>query len=305
MIIFLYGQDSYRINQKLQEIVNGYKAKNPSGFNFFSYDLSEDFFKELKEKLSNSSLIPEKKLIVLKNIFKTNAEAVLEIFRSQNISKRDDIIIIAISFSNTDGSELFRYLIKKPNQFQNFKPLKEYEVKNYAKKLLSLSNVDLTGEALDFLIFNCGYNLWLIDSEIKKLANFSSKVGNSVISKSQAEELMISNVNHNIFELTDALAKKNKKKALLALYKVLENGENPTELLGLLAWQVRNILNFKTSPGSLKLHPFVLSKVKESAVLFSTDELSKILLKIIDLDLAFKTSRLNEKTALSLLLSEL
>lgn len=303
MIIFLYGQDSYRINQKLQEIINGYKAKNSSGLNFSSYDLSEDFFKELKDKLTNSSLIPEKKLIVLKNVFKTNAEEILEIFRSQNISKRDDIIVIAVALGDKDGSELFKYLTKKPNQVQNFKPLKEYEVKNYAKKLLSSSGVDLTGEALEFLVFNCNHNLWLIDSEAQKLAAFSAKGG--VISKSQVEGLMVSIASHNIFELTDALAKKNKKSALSALYKALDNGENPTELLGLLAWQARNILNFKINPGPLKLHPFVLAKVKESASLFSIDELNKILLKIIDLDLAFKTSRLNEKTALSLLISEL
>lgn len=302
MIIFLYGQDSYRISQKLQEIINGYKKKNPSGFNFFSFDLSEGHLEKLKDGLANTSLILEKKLILIKNILKDNPESVLEIFKSQNVAKRDDIIIIVVYFSDKDGSELFKYLIKKPNQAQNFELLKEYEVKNYAKKLLSLSSVDLTGEALDFLVSNCNYNLWLIDSEVKKLASFSAK---NVVSKSQVEELMVSSANRNIFELTDALARKNKKKALLALYKNLENGENPAELLGLLAWQARNILNFKVSPDSLKLHPFVLSKVKESASLFSTDELNKILLKIIDLDLAFKTSQLNEKTAISLLLSEL
>src|SRR3989344_9673596 len=150
MIIFLYGQDSYRINQKLQELINGYKAKNPSGFNFFSHDLSEYSLKELKEKLTNNSFIPEKKLIILKNIFKIDPKAVLEIFKSQNISKRDDMIVIAISFIDSDKSEFFKYLIKKPNQAQNFKMLKEYEVKNWTKKLLNSTKIDLTGEAFDF-----------------------------------------------------------------------------------------------------------------------------------------------------------
>ncbi len=114
--------------------------------------------------------------------------------------------------------------------------------------------------------------------------------------------------NYNVFRLTDALAKKNKKKALEALYIALDNGEKPTELLGLLAWQIRNLLRFKSNPdksSDLKLHPFVLEKIRESARFFSIDELNAILSKIIDLDLAFKTSDLNEKTALSLLIAEL
>ena len=117
--------------------------------------------------------------------------------------------------------------------------------------------------------------------------------------------MIVSNTKQNVFELTDALAKKNKKNALMAFYKVLENGSPPSETLGLLAWQVRNILLFKASPEFLRIHPFVLAKIKESASLFSADELNKILLKIIDLDLAFKTTQLNEKTAISLLISEL
>ena len=91
----------------------------------------------------------------------------------------------------------------------------------------------------------------------------------------------------------------------IMFYKILENGAPPSELLGILAWQVRNILTLKVSPESLRAHPFVLAKIKESAGLFSTDELNKILLKIIDLDLASKTTQLNEKTAISLLISEL
>jgi len=146
------------------------------------------------------------------------------------------------------------------------------------------------------------------------LADFSAQGGSpeggkiKVISKSQVEELTIFSADYKVFELTDALSKKNKKKAIEALYAALDNGEKSTELLGLLAWQIRNLLRFKSNPdksSDLKLHPFVLEKIRESARFFSVDELNAILSKIIDLDLAFKTGSLNEKTALSLLIAEL
>jgi len=89
---------------------------------------------------------------------------------------------------------------------------------------------------------------------------------------------------------------------------ILDNNEKPTELLGLLAWQVRNLLRFKLNPdmsSELKLHPFVLGKIKESARLFSIGELRAILSKIINMDLIFKTGNIDEKTALSLLFAEL
>ncbi len=315
MIIFLCGQDSYRISQKLNELIQGYKVKNPSGLNLINLDFAENSLEDFFESIRSGSLIPEKKLIILKNIQKVDSDELLEFFqpkagppwaeKSQDLSKRDDIILIIITFGNSNKDKLFEYLIKKPNQAQNFKPLKAYEIKSWAKQFSNSLGIDLTGEALDFLISNCDLDLWRLDSEIRKLANFKI---NGVISKSQVEELAATSANYNIFRLTDALAKKNKKMALEALYLALDNGEKPTELLGLLAWQIRNLLRFKSNPdksSSLKLHPFVLEKIRESAGFFSIDELNAILYKIIDLDLAFKTGDLNEKTALSLLIAEL
>ncbi len=305
MIIFLYGKDSYRINQKIKEIIKGYKAKNPSGLNLINLDLAENRLEDFFESAKSSSLIPEKKLMILKNVFMADSEVLLKFLKSQNLSKRDDVILLIITFSDFDKNELFKYLIKKPNQAQNFKLLKASEVKSWAKQFSNSLGIDLTGEALDFLISNCGLDLWRLDCEIKKLADFEIK---GVVSRSQVEELVVPSANYNIFRLTDALARKDKKKALEALYVALDNGEKPTELLGLLAWQIRNLLRFKSNPdksSDLKLHPFVLEKIRESARFFSIDELSAILSKIIDLDLAFKTGGLNEKTALSLLIAEL
>lgn len=305
MIIFLYGEGSYRISQKLNELVNGYRTKNPSGLNFTSLDFSDNSLGDLTDNLTNSSLMPEKKLIILKNVEKTDSEKLLELIKSQNISKREDIILVALSFGSFKN-KLFDYLIKKPNKSQNFKPLSYYEIKNWARKLFNSFDTEITGEAIDFLLLNCGSNEWRLDSEIRKIASYKVQ---GIVTVSQVEELVAPGRDYNIFELTDALAKKNKKKALSALHRALNSGEKPTELLGMIGWQVRNLLRFKSSPNAkpsdLKLHPFVLEKLKNSAKFFSVDELNKIMSKIINLDLAFKTSDLDEKTALSLLISEL
>jgi DNA polymerase III subunit delta len=244
MIIFLYGQDTYKISQKLKELVVGYKTKNPSGFNLVNLDFSEHSLQDFFEAVKSDSLIPEKKLIILKNAFSADSKEFLEFLKARDFGKREDVILIAISLKNPDKSELFGYLTKKPNQSQKFDSLKGYEIKNWAIKFAESLKIDFTGEALDFLVLNSGNDLWRLDSEIRKIADYKIK---GVVSKSQVEDLMISNRERNIFELTDALAKKNKPRALTALHEALDGGEKPTELLGLLAWQARNILKFKST----------------------------------------------------------
>ncbi|MBI4919790.1 DNA polymerase III subunit delta [Candidatus Azambacteria bacterium] len=312
MILFLYGQNSYGIGQKLNELARGYKAKNPSGLNFTVFDFAEKKPEVFFEAAKSDSLIPEKKLMILKNIFSAgiDQEKFLEFFKSRNLKEREDLILIITAFGEPEKNKLFEYLEKKPSQSQDFKSLKNYEIKNWIKRFAASLNVDFTNEAVDFLMANCGSDLWRLDNEIRKLADFSAsgeKIKN-VVSKSQAEDLIIPNADYKIFALTDALAKKDKKKALKTLHEALENGEKPTELLGLLAWQVRNLLRFKSNPekpSELRLHPFVLEKTREAAKLFSIEELGAILSKIIDLDFALKTGSVNEKAALSILIAEL
>ena len=83
MIIFLYGKDSYRISQKLNELIHGYKAKNPSGLNLINLDLTENRLEDFFESARYGSLIPEKKLIILKNIFGADSEALLKFLKFQ------------------------------------------------------------------------------------------------------------------------------------------------------------------------------------------------------------------------------
>ena len=85
MIIFLYGQDSYRISQKLKELFDGYKAKNISALNFISLDFTENGFEDLEMNLKFESLIPEKKLIVVKNILKAGEEKAVALLESYNL----------------------------------------------------------------------------------------------------------------------------------------------------------------------------------------------------------------------------
>ncbi len=305
MIIFLYGLDSYRIGQKITEIVSSYKAKNPSCLNFVKLDFAENNINDFYETVIFDSFIPEKKLIIIKSVFRADSEALLKFLKLKDFSKREDTFLIAVSYSY-NKSKLFEYLTGKPNQAQNFKLLKEYEIKNWARKFLNSFGIELASDAMDYIISNSGNDLWKLDGEIRKIAAYKIQ---GIVTVSQVEELIAPGRDYNIFELTDALAKKNKSKALSALHRALDSGEKPTELIGLLGWQVRNLLRFKSSPNAkpsdLKLHPFVLEKLKSSAKFFSVDELNKIMSKIINLDFAFKTSDLDEKTALSLLISEL
>ncbi|PIZ89427.1 MAG: hypothetical protein COX89_01700, partial [Candidatus Nealsonbacteria bacterium CG_4_10_14_0_2_um_filter_37_10] len=69
MIIFLYGPDTYRSRQKLNEIIEHYKKIHRSGLNLRYFEAGNLNFQDFKNEVETISMFREKKLVVLKDIF--------------------------------------------------------------------------------------------------------------------------------------------------------------------------------------------------------------------------------------------
>ena len=69
MIIFIFGQDSYRSKKKLEEIIDGYKKIHKSGLNLIYIDAKEKEFDVFLNCLKSNSIFDDKKLIILQNAF--------------------------------------------------------------------------------------------------------------------------------------------------------------------------------------------------------------------------------------------
>ena len=78
MIIFLYGEDSFRRKRKYAEIISSFIAKNGSlGLSEFSADQPENFLETLK----NRSIFSPRTLVSIKDIdFHSLSENILEAF---------------------------------------------------------------------------------------------------------------------------------------------------------------------------------------------------------------------------------
>src|SRR3989338_4742517 len=71
MLILLYGQDTYRSRQKLNEIIEQYKKIHQSGLNLI-WQKENLNFEKIREAIESVSMFNEKKLIILEDIFQNN-----------------------------------------------------------------------------------------------------------------------------------------------------------------------------------------------------------------------------------------
>ncbi len=120
---------------------------------------------------------------------------------------------------------------------------------------------------------------------------------------------------NDIFKTIDALAIRNKQAALIFLHRHLAEGESEIYLLSMLVYQFRNLLlvkseiergvQFQSLSKSIKLHPFVLRKSFEQSKGFTLSALKKIYERLLELDIATKTGRIDAPVALDLVVGEI
>ena len=331
MILFLYGQDTYRSRRKLQEIVEHYKKIHKSGLNLRFLEGEALVFQNFYKEFQTVSMFREKKLVVVENVFskaptlkfsgggKASNLEFKERF-SKEIKKFKDSKNVVLFYEEREvpGGDTFLNLLKKEAKFQEFRLLEGAKLKYWVKKEIENYGVKIEAAALNNLIQYIGNDLWRFSNEIKKLASYKLKCRDIGISSKEVEILVKPNIEADIFKTIDALALQNKKRALYLIHKHLKKGDYPLYLLTMINFQFRNLLIIKSEftndirtprinnlNKKLRMHPYVAKKALGQAQKFTVNELKKIYRKIFQADLDIKTGKLDAGTALDLLIAEI
>jgi len=311
MIIFLYGQDTYRSRRKLNEIIGYYKKIHKSGLNLKYLNLSEKGFEDFKDEFQSISMFAEKKLIILEETF-TNQNFKENFLKNPKkfVDSGDTILFYEITETPRSGP-LFKFL-KRYAKSQEFELLEGENLKNWVKKEIENHKVKIDPVALEKLTDYVGNDIWQMANEIGKLVNYKK---NKKVEAKDVELLVKPKIEPEIFKTIDAIASKNKKQALELIHKHLEKGDSPLYLLSMINFQFRNLLTIRDlieknkSPYTLfkevKLHPYVIKKSYSQAQKFKIDELKKIYQKIFQVDLAIKTGKVEPGTALDIFIAEI
>lgn len=315
MIFLLYGADSFRRRQKLNELKERFVSTiDPLGQSLINIDGQKTSVQELQEKINSGSLFATKRMLVLEDIFLNKNEAVFTLLLTlcaKNISSEDNVLIfneseISPTKLKANAKKLYAWLLKQP-YVQEFKVLNNIQTANFAKKEIEVKNGKISPSALSLLTARTGNDLWRLDNEIRKLIAASH---GKIIDDKLVEELVKAEIENNIFALSDAFATKNNKLALKLLEEQFAAGLATEYILAMCQRQFKIILQIKSLQASnpslnnsqlaskLKLHPFVVQKSNQQSHKFSLDELSRYFDHLLELDYKNKQGRCDLKSEL-------
>ena len=165
------------------------------------------------------------------------------------------------------------------------KKLNEHELKKWVKERAKINGIIFDPDALELLITLVGTNMFMIMSEVDKLAMYAS--GEKQIDASMVEKLVSRSLEQNIFTLIEKVVQRKPEDALRIYYDLLKQNEEPIKILALLAGQFRLIYQVKElsrrgygqqqMAGYLKTHPFRVKLAAGHANQFTDEELTKLM----------------------------
>ncbi len=214
---------------------------------------------------------------ILLHIPKTTCVVVLDYNKNFEFLKKDFVLV--------DAGRMDKEMVKKL-------------VVAYLARLGRTINMD----ALMALIESCNGYLTRIMSELNKLCFYDPAA--EAITKKMVEELVSKDVEYSVFELTEALAKKDGDKAL----KLLKLMEKDAGVFSLISNQFRRLFYVSISEMSdgelaalLGVKEYAIKKSRELARGFSKAQLKKISSLLEEADYAVKSGSVLQNNALHLL----
>jgi DNA polymerase-3 subunit delta len=310
-VYYFFGEESYSLDIGLKAVE---KAVQP----FISSDFDKETFygenRTLSEVLDFASAFPfgsEKKFIVFKEFEKVKDKKILTSYLK---SPPDFTVMVLIHNGIINGfkTEPYPTLIEKKFIFAA-KELRGENLLSWIINYCESSGKYLSRENAQLLIDIVGDNRNLIESQLEKIFTFLS----------ERKEILIDDINalstelkeFNIFDLQNAVGKKDKATAIKVAYKLLDQGDEPTFIIYMLTRYFTGLsrinelrdknLPEQTAAGIVGTHPFYYKEYLKARTIYSDKDLYRASEALLKAELSIKTSSTDNKSIITLLLTEI
>lgn len=205
------------------------------------YDLSETNISAVINDLDTYGFFGERKVIYANDaFFLTTSKGEIEhnidsFIKYINNPSPDNILII--SCSKLDGKKNICKLVKEKFNCITI----NNDPKDFIKK--KTKDYKITYDTINYLIYSVGEDLDRINNELDKLMLY--KTDTKEITRNDIDLIVVKKVDDNIFDLIDAIIKKNKKKSLNIYNEMVNYGEEVFKILISLSNQIRLIYQVK------------------------------------------------------------
>lgn len=310
MIIVIYGEESFLMEQKLQSLKKEYGCSEEN-MNLSIYRGDEDSIETVYEDIITPPFFSDKKMVILKNPFflttkkmkKDNNELIF--FEKCLDNNEQTLFIIYNVGKDFDERKKIVKRLRKEAKFYEIDKVNHYKLSDSTRQAVKRREATIDDDALGLLLSRLGDSLNNVALEVEKLCLYSKHITYEVVDKLVSKPL-----DENVFALTSAILQKNRQKMFSIYQDLMILNEEPIKLIVLIAGQMRLIYqvklldrkgyNDKEIGKILGINPYRLKYIRQEGKDFDLNELLKCLDQLSKLDIQIKTGKIDKKIGLEL-----
>jgi DNA polymerase III subunit delta len=311
MYLFI-GNDPFLVDNAVEQLV---KKLDVDPFNVLTYDLDEHGLDELLQEMNTISFFADKKIIKIKHpwfFYEEKTDDYLSDLIKYFHNPNEDTTLIFMLERGMDASLPATKEAKKYVRIETVADMAKEDFKPYVKKAFESLKYTIEDLAVDELLERTNFDISMLNNEIAKLKLFA--FDDKRIALKDIKQLVARNLEENIFELTNAVLAKNKKRILEVYYDLLEKNEDPIRIIFNISSKLKETIQTKQLLEKGYNQEAIASyfNVKSSKAYYmvknaqqiSKQNLESLYEKLSNLDYDIKSGRMDKKLGLELFLLE-
>ena len=306
-IYLLYGEENYLKKQYKERFV---KALLPEGdtMNYAHYEGKGIDVREVIDLAETMPFFAELRVLVFENtgFFKSAAGAEL----ADYLKELPETAYFLFVEDEVDKRGKMYKAVKSKGRAVELPFQDENTLKRWVVGQIGRENKKITEADVVYFLNKVGIDMENITKELEKL--FCYALERDVITRADIDAVCVTQISNHIFDMVNAVAEKQQKKALDLYYELLTLKEPPMRILFLLTRQYRGLYQVKQLAQKgygrkeiaekAGLHPFAVGKFMEQAKRFQVKELRAILEDSVDIEQRVKTGLLTDTMAVEVFL---
>ena len=302
----LYGEEAYLRKQYRDRMKTALTADGDTmNYSYFEgKDVSIGAVIDLAETLP---FFADRRVIVIENsgLFKSGGEKMAEYLAEP----AQTVYFVFVETEIDKRSKLFK-VVTNNGAAVEFPIQNELTLKKWILGMVKKEEKQITEGALNYFLEKTGNDMENIRKELEKLMCYC--MDKDAVTQQDIEEICIHRVSNHVFDMVNAIADKQQKKALNLYYDLLALKEPAMRILFLIARQFNMLLQVKELKGKgydnkgigekVGLPPFIAGKYVTQAAKFKSADLRKALEACVEAEEAVKTGRMNDVMSVELLI---
>jgi DNA polymerase III subunit delta len=306
--VFL-GEEEYLRRRALALLREGSLTPEALAFNYAEFNAGADAISHVLQVANTFPMMSPRRVVILYELEALKEGPDQEALSNYIGDPQKRTVFVLVAEDLDKRTRLFK-LMKEKTCVVEFPKLKGPALERWTENTLRNRGYRISSAALKRLVDQGGANLQTLANEIEKLSLYC--VNEKTISDEAVEELVGRNRNFIIFELTNALGKRDRQGALRILGILLESGERPGGVVAMMARHFRQVLIIKELQelgrdpreigAAAQIHPYFASNFLREARDFDRSLAEWMYLRLAEADFRFKSSGVDERMFLEKLI---